>query len=1022
MNNLAEFFIRRHVLTWMIMIALIVFGLFSYQRIGISEFPDVDFPVVSISINREGSSPQLNEIEIADRVENAISSVQGIKKISSTSRTGSTEIVAEFDLDKDIDVAVQDVQSVLSRIQRQLPDDIDPPTVRKSNPEDSPIMWLGISSKKLSRFQLMGLVRDQIQPKFSTVDGVADIFVGGYVEPNLRVWVDSQKLKRLDLSVGDLVSSIQSEHTELPAGLIESEKEELNVRTYGEASSIEDFLKLPILRRGGSPNYSPIQMSDVVTAELGLESNRSVARAMGENAVGLGIRKQRGVNAVEVAQNVKVRLKEVSDQYKEDIDINVNFDTTTFIEEAIDELIHTLWFAAILTSIVCFAFLGSMAATINVVLAIPTALIGAMIFVNAFGYTLNTFTLLAITMAVGIVVDDAIMVHENISRHEDQYKKKPLLAAIDGTHEIFFAVIATTFSLLAIFTPVAYVQGVIGKYLMQFGLTLSLAVFLSMIEALTLTPMRYSKFKAREEVLGKNKVHNENKVPFFERLMHPFEVAYKKSLNWALNYKWSVIIASVVIFILSLFIVNTVPKEFTPYQDVGRVAIMLRAPLGVSIKYMDDKFKEIENVLSKNSAVQRYFGFVGGSQVNTGRIFVALKPKDEREGQMEFAKKLREELRSIQGIQALVQDNASRGFSSGRGYPVEFAILGPNFEKLSEISKDFQKKMEDSGLMTDVDSNFREGLPEVQIIPNRDAAALRGVSVADINSTIQAMIGGVVVGRYTQDAYRYDIRVRLREDNRSKKEDILKLSVRNNRGEMIPLSDLVTINQTTILQEITREDRQRAITLTANVAPNSSQEKALNFARGLTKELPDGYQIKFSGSAEAFKETFDGLILAMILGVAVAYMLLGAQFNSFLQPMIILLAIPFSLSGAFFALLVFGQSLNIYSMIGILLVLGLVLKNSIMLVDFTNKKRAEGKNVLEALKEACPIRLRPIIMTALATIVGALPAALAIGPGAESRIPMALTIIGGMTISTFFTLYVVPCVYEIVVKDDKKPI
>lgn len=1017
--SISEFFIKRHVFTWMIMAGLIVFGLFSYQRVGISEFPDVDFPVVSITINREGSSPQLNEIEIADPVENAISSVQGIKKISSTSKTGSTQIVAEFDLDKNIDVAVQDIQSVLSRIQRTLPSDIDPPTVRKTNPEDSPIMWMGISSKKLSRFELMGLVRDQIQPKFSTVEGVSDIFLGGYVEPNLRVWVDAQKLRKLDLSVSDLVSSIQGEHAELPAGLIESKDEELNVRTYGEATTIEDFLKLPILKRGGSPNYTPIQLSDVATAELGLESDRSIARAMGETSIGLGIRKQRGVNSVEVANNVKERLAAIQKQYKDDLTITVNFDTTTFIKESIDELIHTLLFAAILTSIVCLIFLGSFAATINVVLAIPTALIGSFILINGFGYTLNTFTLLALSMAVGIVVDDAIMVHENISRHESM-GKKPFLASVDGGREIFFAVIATTFSLLAIFTPVAYVQGVIGKYLAQFGLTLSVAVFLSMIEALTLTPMRYSQFKAREEAFGKKRIHDPTKPPLFERIMHPLEKIYKRFLAIALQYKYVVIVSSAVIFLLSLLIVRSVPKEFTPYQDVGRVAVMLRAPLGVSIHYMDDKFKEIETILSNNKGIDRYFGFVGGGQVNTGRLYVTLKPKNERIGQAEIAKQLRQELKGVKGTQILIQDNSSRGFSSGKGYPVEFSILGPNFDELTKIQDKLKKEMEDSGLMTDVDSSLREGLPEVQIIPNRDAAALRGVSVADINTTVQAMIGGVVVGRYTQDAYRYDIRVRLREQDRDKKEDILKLFVRNNRGEMIPLSDVVTIKQTTILQEITREDRQRAITLTANVEPTASQESALNFAKNLAKELPDGYQIKFSGSAEAFKDTFDGLKLAMILGILVTYMLLASQFNSFLQPLIILLAIPFSLSGAFFALLVFKQSINIYSMIGILLVLGLVLKNSIMLVDFTNKKREEENlNVLDALRAACPLRLRPIIMTSLATIVGAFPAALGLGAGAESRVPMALTIIGGVAISTFFTLFVVPCVYEVVIRNKK---
>ncbi len=999
------------------MAALIIFGLFSYNRVAISEFPDVDFPVVSISINREGSSPQLNEIEIADYVENAISSVQGIKKISSVSRTGQTRITVEFDIDKDIDVAMQDIQSVLSRIQRRLPDDIDPPQVRKSNPEDSPILWLGISSDKLSRFELMGLVRDQIQPKFSTVDGVADIFVGGYVEPNLRVWVDADKIRRLDLSVTDVVNSIQSEHAELPAGLIEAKETEKNVRTYGEAQSIEDFLKLPILRRGGSPNYRSIQLKDVASAELGLESNRSVARAMQQTAVGLGMRKQRGVNAVAVGDRVRERLAEVQNQYKDLIDIQVNFDSTTFIKESIDELIHTLWFAAILTSIVCLIFLGSFAATINVILAIPTAIIGTFIFLNALGYTLNTFTLLALTMAVGIVVDDAIMVHENITRHESM-GKRPFRASVDGGREIFFAVVAATFSLLAIFVPVAYVQGVIGHYLTQFGLILSIAVFLSMIEALTLTPMRYAKFKAREEVLGKKK---QERQPFFERLMAPIEALYIKTLKRALDHKVTVIIAAAILFGLSLLIVRGVSKEFTPYQDVGRVSVMLRAPLGVSIHYMDEKFKQIEEILSKNTSVNRFFGFVGGSEVNTGRLFVSLADRDKRPGQRQVANQLREDLGKIEGARIFVQDNQSRGFSSGRGYPVEFAIMGPNFDELSKLSTELQQKMTDSGLMSDVDTNYREGLPEIQIIPKRDAAALRGVSVSDINQTIQALIGGLVVGRYTQDAYRYDIRIRLREEDRNTADDILKLYVRNNRGELIRLSDLVEIKESTILQEITREDRQRAITLTANVAEHSSQEEALNFVRSLSADLPEGYQIKLSGSAEAFQETFDGLILAMILGVIVTFMLLASQFNSFIQPLIILLAIPFSLSGAFFALLVFNQTLNIFSMIGILLVLGLVLKNSIMLVDFTNKKREEGLNVLEALIAACPLRLRPIIMTAMATIMGVLPAALAWGPGAESRVPMALTIIGGVAISTFFTLYVVPCVYDMVIRD-KKPL
>lgn len=1008
--SFTEFFIKRHVLTWMIMVGLIFFGLFSYQRIGISEFPDVDFPTVSISISRIGSSPELNEIEIAYPVESAISGVEGIKRISSSSTSDSASITAEFDIDKNIDVAVQDIQATISRIQKMLPDDSDPAIIRKTNPEDSPIMFIGITSDKLSRYQLMGIVRDQLKPLFSTVDGVADIFLGGYREPNLRVWIDSKKLEKYDLSANDVLQSIQSEHQELPAGKIENEKEELNVRTYGEVRSIEDFLKLPILRRGGSPNYRLLHMSDVATVAMGLQDDRFVSRSNGKVSIGLGIKKQRGVNAVAVAYAVKEKLKRLQEEYKDTLNMKIAFDTTTYIEESVHELLFTLFFSAILTSIVCLIFLGSMAATINVVLAIPTAIIGSFLFIHGLHYTLNTFTLLGLSMAVGIVVDDAIMIHENISRHE-LMGKKPILASIEGGNEIVFAVIATTLSLLAIFTPVAYVTGVIGKYLAQFGLTLSAAVFLSMIEALTLTPMRYSQFKA----LSKRKT-DANHVPLFEKIMHPLLGLYSKTLDSVLRKPVFVVLVAFVLFVLSLFLIKFVPKEFTPYQDVGRVMLSMRAPIGVSIQYMDEKFKEVEDLLMANKDIKEYFGFVGGDPVNTGRIFVTLQDK-RKLGQREIANALRAELKKIQGVSVFVQDNSSRGFSTGRGFPVEFNIQGPDYEVLAKLSEEFKQKMTDSKMMTDVDTSYRAGLPEIQVIPDRQACALRGVSITDVNQVIRALIGGVVVGRYTEKSYRYDIRVRMVKEERAKQEDINRLYVRNNRGELIPLSELISLKDTKILQQIDREDLQRAIIMTANIAHGYSQEQALDYIKSLEPTLPQGYFIKLSGSAQAFQETFSSLMLAMFLGVMVTYMLLASQFNSFLQPLIILLAIPFSLSGAFLALLVFRQSLNIYSMIGILLILGLVLKNSIMLVDFTNKKKNDEKmNVEDAIKAASPLRLRPILMTSLATIVGAIPAALALGPGAESRIPMALTVIGGITISTLFTLVVVPCVYKMMIR------
>jgi hydrophobe/amphiphile efflux-1 (HAE1) family protein len=1010
-----SFFIKRHVFTWMIMAALIFFGAVSYTRVGVSEFPDVDFPVVNIQVRWEGASPELMEVQIVTAIEDAVSSVEGITKIYATARNQQASITVEFDLDKNIDAAVQEVQSAIARAQRLLPREIDPPIVSKSNPEDRPIMWLTVTSKTHSREDLMRLVRDKIRPQFSMVTGVAEVMLGGFSTPTVLVRPHTDKLKALDFTVSDIVNTFAQEHIELPSGRLESPTAEWGLRTFGEAQSLEELRQLPIIRRGGAPNYKPTQLGDVADIEVGLENTRFRARAMGESAIGLGFKKQRGSNAVAVGDAVLEKMALIQAQFKtDDIQIGVNFDSTAYIKDAIHEMLFTLIFAAILTSLVCWLFLGQFGITINVILAIPTAIIGTFSVLHMMGFTMNTFTLLALSLAIGIVVDDAIMVLENIMRHL-KMGKTPFEAAHEGTKEIFFAVMATTTVLLAIFLPVVYLQGIIGAYMLQFGITLCAAVALSCVEALTLTPMRCAGLLTQ---------HQAEQHTWMDRFMGWTENRYQRLLALALSWRISTLVLTAAIMALMAWASVGIRQEFMPYQDTNRIVLMLRAPLGISIAIMDEKFKAVEKILAQEPDMARYFGSIGGGDTNTGRVFVQLKNKEDRSkdkngdprGQREIADALRTKLKDLKGVMVLVQDNSNRAFMDRTGYPIEVSIRGTDWATLSKAAKGVQTHMKTLPNLVDVETDYRTGLPELHIIPNRIAAEKHGVSVIDINKTIQTMMGGSIAGKYTLEGYRYDIRVWLAPEARAHKDQILALQVRNNRGENVPISKLVTLKETKTLQAINRENKERAITLTANLAENASQADAIKSIDAFAKKtLPQGYHAVFSGTTAAFSDTFEQLMLALGLGVVAAYMILAAQFNSFLRPMVILTAVPFSIIGALIVLKWGGQSLNLFSMIGLILVVGLALKNAIILVDFTVQREREGEPQEMALLTACPLRLRPIFMTTLATIAGALPAAIAFGPGAESRIPMALAVIGGISIAMVFSLIVVPVLYSLVI-------
>ncbi|WP_413292996.1 efflux RND transporter permease subunit [Bdellovibrio sp. HCB185ZH] len=1021
--RISDISIKNPVFAWMLMFGLMIFGLISFSRMGLSQLPDVDFPTVSVSVTLDGAAPEVMETQVVDVIESALMGVEGVQSITSSSKTGSATITVEFSLDRNIDLALQDVQAKVSGAQRLLPDNVDAPTISKTNPDDQPILWLALTYDKGDLEFLMRYARDYLKDRFTTVDGVGDIFLGGYTDPVLRVFVNTKKLPGYNIAVNDVIDAIKSEHSEVPGGYIETKKSNFNVRTMGEAKTIEEFKNIVISRRAGSliqDSTNMVKIGQVADVSMGLDNITRISRFNGEPALGLGIRKQRGTNAVAVAKAVKAKAEEIQSQLPEGMKVHVNFDSTQFIEKSVGELTHHLILAVVLTSLVCWAFLGSWSATFNVLLSIPTSLLGAFIGLYFLGYTLNTFTLLGLTLAIGIVVDDAIMVLENIFRYNEEGHGQ-IESAILGAREISFAAMAATAAVIAIFLPVAFMKGIIGKFLMQFGVTISIAVFLSLVESLTITPMRCAGFVhhgERTTKIGKA----------FEAFMDSLKVGYERWLRKTLLMRWKVIIGSLVFVALSFISVKFLVKEMSPAQDQSIFLARLILPVGSSLAYTDSQVKQAEEWLRSRPEVKQVFASIGGfgggiSDANTAMMFITMKefkerPIDPKTGkrmtQTDFMQVTREAFGKIQDVRPVLMDMSQRGFSSGRGYPIEFTVMGSDWEKLAGYSQKIMDEMTKTGLMVDVDSNYLLGMPEIQVKPDRVSAAQHGVSIAAVGTTVNALIGGVKAGEYPDGGHRYDIKVKL-DNKEDAMVEIKKLLIGNNRANLVPISRVTTQETTKALQSISRMNRQRAITITANLKAGASQQAAMDKILEIGKKtLEPGYMIEQQGSSKTFKESIQSFFLAFILGIVIAYMILASQFNSFIDPATILLALPLSFSGAFFALLLTGQSLNMYSAIGFLLLMGIVKKNSILLVEFTNTVRDRGGlNADNALIEACPIRLRPILMTSIATIAAAVPSAMATGAGSETMRPMALCLIGGVLVSTVLTLFVVPAAYSI---------
>lgn len=1038
------------------MAAIILFGSVGFSRMGVSQMPDVDFPVVNVSLTLVGANAQVMETDVVDPIEEVLMAVEGVTEVRSISSDGSATVTVELELSRDVDVAVQEIQTKLAQVANKLPEEMDPAVITKSNPDDTPIIWVSVTAVDKTEKEKMLFVKDFLKDKFQKISGVGEIILGGYVDRTINVYLDPVKLSRSEIAVDDIVNTLKEQNLEVPSGRVENRTNEISLRAVGEVPTAEQFGNIFLNSRSGSPLFRSIRLKDIAIVEDGLGEVRRISRFNGVSAVAIGIKKLKGANAVEVGDLVKAKVKELKPKLPKGYDLTVSNDNTGYIRDSVNELEFTLIFSAILTGFVCRLFLGNWKSTGNVLLAIPTSVIGTFLFLYFAGFTINTFTMLGLSLATGIVVDDAIMVLENITRHREMGMSW-FDAALEGASEIRFAALAATLAVVAIFLPVAFMKGIIGRYFLEFGVTISVSVLLSLFEALSFTPMRASLYSEDQAKNGKKSLLSSvfsvnaretwnlwiSKVSIFKRMDPTVEKfldyctnLYGRSIDFVLKYPRWVVYGSTALFIASLGFFFLLKKEFIPPQDMGRFIIRARLPLGSSLQRTDEVMKTVEQYLIQRKEIEKYIsnvGGFGGTEANTGMFFVTMKemghrPKNPKTGreitQGALFGILRKDLKElVPDATFSVQDLSQRGFSAGRGYPVELVLTGPDWQKLSALSVQILEKLKESKVVLDVDTDYVAGQKELRLVTNREAAALRGVSMANVGNTVGTLMGGKNVSRFTENGRSYDVRVKIQKDKGESIAVIPDISVRNTFGEFVRLREVVSIQEKEALKTITRINRERAIRVFGNPPPalgqTASTERALEIARSI---LPEGYSVAVTGSAKTAKESGSSLTVALLFGILLSYMILASQFNSLKQPLYILMAMPFSFTGALVALYLFGQSFNMYSFIGLILLLGLVKKNSILLVEFVNHVRSTGKDIRQSIKEGCPIRLRPVLMTSFSSIAAAIPPALALGPGAETRIPMAVTILGGMTLSTLITLLVVPAAYYLGEKEKKEEV
>ncbi|MCX7918702.1 MAG: efflux RND transporter permease subunit [bacterium] len=1003
--KLAEVSINRPVFTTMVILALIVFGLVSLQLLGIDLFPNVDFPMVTVTTILPGADPETMETRVTDVIEEAVNTLSGIKTLRSSSSEGVSMVFIEFELEKNVDVVAQDVRDKVASIRSELPKDVEAPIVDKLDLQSSPIIGLTLSGDKSVK-ELTRFADKVVKERLQQIIGVGGVKIVGGRDRQIRVWLNANKMEAYQLSAPEVVMALGSENVDIPGGRIESEVRELVVKTKGEFESPTAFNDLVLTYRNGFP----IKLKDIATIEDGEEDERSLSLLNGQRAVALLIRRQSGTNMVQVAHRVKAEIKKIQESLPPGMHMEIAQDMSTYTEESVRDIRFHIIFGGLLAIAIVFVFLRNIRTTLISAVAIPTSIIATFSFIKAMGFTLNMMTLLGLSLSVGMLIDDAIVVLENIYRHREEGMEQKEAARF-GTAEIGLAVMATTFSIVAVFVPVAFMRGIVGRFFYEFGLTVTFAVLVSLFVSFTLTPMLSSRY------LKMVTQHNKAFI-ILENFFNALDTNYRKLLTYALSHRRLVIVSAIIIFIGSLGLTLFIGKEFEPPYDRGEFNIVVRTPLGSSLAETARIVQTIEQQVKQYPEVKYLFTTIGGGEqerVDQGTIFVKLIDRDKRKrSQQELMQLVREQFKIQNSVKISVEE-AERIGAGFRAAMVQFNIRGPNLQELQLISNRIIAELKDTPGFVDVDSSFESGKPELRIYIDREKAADLGVSVGAIASTIQTLIGGQKATDYKEAGDRYEVRVRLEAVDRQKASDINRLIVKNKDGKTIQLVNVVKIEEGTGPVEIQRQNRQRQITVLSNLVPGKPLGTAVQEVKAIADKIgiPPGYTTDFTGMAEIMAESFTNIGFALVLAIIVVYMILASQFESFIHPFTIMLSLPLSIVGALGALLLTGKTLNIFSLIGIIMLMGLVTKNAILLVDYTNTLRKRGMERNEALLKAGPVRLRPILMTTAAMIFGMLPIALGLGSGGEIRSPMAVCVIGGLITSTMLTLIVVPVVYTI---------